>query len=68
MPLPCAVCRATDRGGTVRKSLAATQVKGRIGPTAVSPFGDQSEYPVVNAIVSGGRVTALAGWIGAAGE
>jgi hypothetical protein len=50
------------------KSLAATQVKGRIGPTAVSPFGDQSEYPVVNAIVSGGRVTALAGWIGAAGE
>lgn len=36
--------------------------------TAVSPFGDQSEYPVVNAIVSRGRVRSIAGWIGAAGE
>jgi hypothetical protein len=36
--------------------------------TAVSPFGDQGEYPVVRAIVSNGRVSALAGWIGAAGE
>jgi hypothetical protein len=35
---------------------------------AVSPFGDQSEYPVVSALVSGGRVRALSGWIGAAGE
>jgi hypothetical protein len=36
--------------------------------TAVSPFGDQSEYAVVSALVSGGRVRALSGWIGAAGE
>jgi hypothetical protein len=36
--------------------------------TAVSPFGDQSEYPVVDALVSGGRVRILRGWIGAAGE
>jgi hypothetical protein len=36
--------------------------------TAVSPFGDQSEYPVVRAIVSNGRVRALAGFVGAEGE
>jgi hypothetical protein len=36
--------------------------------TAVSPFGDESEYPVVSAVVGSGRVSALAGWIGAAGE
>jgi len=36
--------------------------------TAVSPFGDESEYPVVQALVSRGRVQALSGWIGAAGE
>jgi LppP/LprE lipoprotein len=36
--------------------------------TAVSPFGDQSQYPVVNAVVGRGRVTVIAGWIGAAGE
>jgi hypothetical protein len=36
--------------------------------TAVSPFGDQSEYAVLAATVSGGRVRSLAGWIGAAGE
>jgi hypothetical protein len=36
--------------------------------TAVSPFGDESEYAVVSAIVAGGRVRALAGWVGAAGE
>jgi hypothetical protein len=36
--------------------------------TAVSPFGDESEYAVVRALVSRGRVRALAGWIGAAGE
>lgn len=36
--------------------------------TAVSPFGDESEYPVIRAIVGGGRVRALAGFIGAAGE
>jgi hypothetical protein len=36
--------------------------------TAVSPFGDQSEYPVVQALVGGGRVRALSGWIGGAGE
>ena len=36
--------------------------------TAISPFGDESEYAVVSAIVSGGRVRVLRGWIGAAGE
>jgi hypothetical protein len=36
--------------------------------TAVSPFGDQSEYPVVRAIVDNGRVRALAGFVGAEGE
>jgi hypothetical protein len=36
--------------------------------TAVSPFGDQSEYPVIRAIVGGGRVRALVGFIGAEGE
>ena len=37
--------------------------------TAISPFGDgETEYAVVAAIVSGGRVRVLRGWIGAAGE
>ena len=36
--------------------------------TAVSPFGDESEYAVVRAITANGRVVALGGWIGAAGE
>jgi hypothetical protein len=36
--------------------------------TAVSPFGDESEYAVVSAVVSAGRVRALVGWVGAAGE
>lgn len=35
---------------------------------ATSPFGDNSEYAVVGAIVGGGRVRALTGWIGGAGE
>jgi hypothetical protein len=35
--------------------------------TAVSPIGGRDEYPVVDAIVSGGRVRALRGWVGAAG-
>lgn len=36
--------------------------------TAVSPFGDQSEYAVLRALVGGGRVRAIAGFIGAEGE
>jgi hypothetical protein len=36
--------------------------------TAVSPFGDQGEFPVIRALVGAGRVRALAGVIGAAGE
>jgi hypothetical protein len=36
--------------------------------TAVSPFGDGSECAVVSALVSGGRVTILKGWIGSAGK
>jgi len=36
--------------------------------TATSPFGDEQEYAVVRALVRSGRVSALAGWIGGAGE
>ena len=36
--------------------------------TAISPFGDESEYAVVEALVADGRVRILRGWIGAAGE
>lgn len=36
--------------------------------TAISPFGEGEEYAVVSAVVRNGRVTALKGWIGAAGE
>jgi hypothetical protein len=36
--------------------------------TAVSPFGDNEEYAVVRALIGGGRVRALSGWIGGAGE
>jgi len=36
--------------------------------TAFSNIGDPGDYPVVRAIVGGGRVRALAGGIGAAGE
>jgi hypothetical protein len=36
--------------------------------TAKSRFGSESSYPVVEALVSGGRVRVLRGWIGAAGE
>jgi hypothetical protein len=35
---------------------------------AESPFGDGGAYPSLRAVVSGGRVVALGGWIGAAGE
>jgi hypothetical protein len=37
--------------------------------TAISPYGPgEQEFGVVRAIVSGGRVTAIKGWIGAAGD
>lgn len=39
--------------------------------TAKSPFGgegEDAEYGVVRAIIGGGRVRALSGWIGAAGD
>jgi len=36
--------------------------------SAYSPFGDGDEYPVVRALIHSYRVTALAGWIGGAGE
>ena len=36
--------------------------------TAVSRIGTESEYAVVEALVSGGRVGVLRGWIGAAGD
>src|SRR4051794_26167404 len=36
--------------------------------TAVSPFGDKSEYAVLLARLSAGRVREFRGWIGAAGE
>jgi hypothetical protein len=36
--------------------------------TGVSPYGDGGRVPVVRARVAGGRVTALMGYIGAAGD
>ena len=36
--------------------------------TATSRFGDGDEYAVVSAVVGDGRVRAIAGWIGGAGE
>jgi hypothetical protein len=36
--------------------------------TADSRFGSDSDFPVVEALVSGGRVGVLRGWVGAAGE
>jgi hypothetical protein len=36
--------------------------------TEISPFGDNSEYPVVSAYERGGRIWRIAGWIGGAGE
>jgi hypothetical protein len=36
--------------------------------TAVSPIGDGSEFAVVDAKVSDGRVSVLRGWIGSAGD
>lgn len=36
--------------------------------SAYSPFGDGEEYAVVSAIARGGRVIALKGWVGSAGE
>jgi len=36
--------------------------------TAVSPFGDESEYAVVSALPADGRIRVIKGWIGAAGE
>ena len=36
--------------------------------SAVSPFGTGAKYAVVKAVVADGRVKALAGWIGEAGE
>jgi hypothetical protein len=62
--------RVGDQTTSIRRLYPAAEL--RDGSwwliTAVSPFGDQSEYPVLRAIVSGGRVRAIAGWIGAAGE
>jgi hypothetical protein len=36
--------------------------------TAVSPFGDESEYAVVGTLVGGGRLHAIVGWVGAGGD
>ena len=36
--------------------------------SAVNPFGDGSESPVLRAFAKGGQVASLAGWIGGAGE
>jgi hypothetical protein len=36
--------------------------------SAVSPYGDGTESPVLRASAKGGRVATLAGWIGGAGE
>ena len=36
--------------------------------SAVNPFGDGTESPVLRAFTRGGQVASLAGWIGGAGE
>ena len=36
--------------------------------SAVNPFGDGSEGPVLRAFTKGGQVASLSGWIGGAGE
>jgi hypothetical protein len=36
--------------------------------SAVNPFGDGTESPVLRAFTKGGQVASLAGWIGGAGE
>lgn len=62
--------RVGDRSSSIRrKHPGARYRRGSWGLVfAVSPFGDGSPSPVLSARVSGGRVRALVGYIGAAGE
>jgi hypothetical protein len=62
--------RVGQPSATIRERHRSARFRRRAWwlQAAVSPFGDDSEYAVVSAIVSGGRVRALKGWIGAAGE
>lgn len=62
--------RVGDRSSTIRDRhpVAERRRRGWWLRSAVSPFGDGSRYAVVRAAVSGRRVSALTGWIGAAGE
>jgi hypothetical protein len=62
--------RPGDRSSTIRSRHPSARF--RRGSwwlrTATSRTGVRSDYPVVEALVSGGRVRVLRGWIGAAGE
>jgi hypothetical protein len=62
--------RPGDRSSTIRERHPAARF--RRGSwwlrTATSRSGVMSAYPVVEALVSGGRVGVLRGWVGAAGD
>lgn len=62
--------RVGHRSSTIRDRhpVAERRRHGWWLRSAVSPFGDGSRYAVVRAAVSDRRVSALTGWIGAAGE
>lgn len=62
--------RVGDRSSSIRrKHPDATYRNGSWAlVTAVFPFGDTKPAPVLSARVSGGRVRALVGYVGAAGE
>lgn len=62
--------RVRHRSATIPRRHRAAEFRRKSWwlKTAVSPFGDGSEYAVVRAIVADRRVRALKGWIGAAGE
>jgi hypothetical protein len=62
--------RPGDRSSSVRRRHPSARF--RRGSwwlrTAHSRAGGDSDYPVVEALVSGGRVRVLRGWVGAAGD
>jgi hypothetical protein len=63
--------RVGQRESSVRRRHSSARLRNGAWwlKSAVSPFGDgETEYAVLSATVKGGRVRALRGWIGAAGE
>lgn len=62
--------RVGARRGAIRRKHPSADRHARSYwlKTATSPFGEGGRYAVVKAVVAGGKVSALSGWIGAAGE